>query len=493
MTADLAHAARDRGIRALPRSRSRTYSASSAPSWSPPRRSARSRAWPSCYGGVCDLATDMNSGGWRHVRQSPIRRRSSSCRGSLRSDGSWRTLLARRRACRTGRRAMCFKRVIKQAAEARFEMKSGVECEFFLITPDGAAIADPNDRQAKACYDQQSLMRRYDVIAEVCDAMLALGWKPYQSDHEDAHGQFEMNWEYDNALVTADRHAFFKFMLKSVAEKHGLRATFMPKPFPNVVPSGCHAHVSHGGMGTQPVPEHSPATRGCPRSAYQFLGEILETRPVLRRPDQSRPSIPTSASTRRVLPTGAPLGPAANAITYGGDNRTHLVAHSGRGGASRSRSGTAPPIPICCRPPSSPRGSTGSRPRPIKARASTSNMCLEEGRSLTDHPPPTVEHAGRHPGAGRGAAVLRKSQASVRCLRRRLREAEDLRSGTPTAPPSRTGNAPRRWLLSAAVADSAEPEVATPCWAVMLTLTTRSTAAGTGRSARRPSGRCQAS
>ena len=72
----------------------------------------------------------------------------------------------------------------------------------------------------------------------------ALGWKPYQNDHEDANGQFEMNWEYDNALRTADRHAFFKFMVKSIAEKHGLRATFMPKPFGNLTGNGCHVHVS---------------------------------------------------------------------------------------------------------------------------------------------------------------------------------------------------------------------------------------------------------
>jgi glutamine synthetase len=72
-------------------------------------------------------------------------------------------------------------------------------------------------------------MRRYDVIAEICDYMLALGWKPYQNDHEDANGQFEMNWEFDDALQTADKHSFFKFMVKSIAEKHGLRATFMPK------------------------------------------------------------------------------------------------------------------------------------------------------------------------------------------------------------------------------------------------------------------------
>ena len=90
--------------------------------------------------------------------------------------------------------------MIAAAAQQGYELKTGVECEYFLITPDGTAISDAADQQAKPCYDQQALMRRYDVIAEICDAMLALGWKPYQNDHEDANGQFEMNWEYDNAL-----------------------------------------------------------------------------------------------------------------------------------------------------------------------------------------------------------------------------------------------------------------------------------------------------
>ena len=83
-------------------------------------------------------------------------------------------------------------------------------------------VSDSKDTAAKPCYDQQALMRRYDVIAEICDYMLELGWEPYQNDHEDANGQFEMNWAFDDALVTADRHSFFKFMVKSVAEKHGL-------------------------------------------------------------------------------------------------------------------------------------------------------------------------------------------------------------------------------------------------------------------------------
>src|ERR1700730_4604446 len=134
------------------------------------------------------------------------------------------------------------KRVLKSADG--LDLKTGVECEYFLISPDGSGISDAADQQSKPCYDQQALMRRYDVVAEICDAMVSLGWKPYQNDHEDANGQFEMNWEYDSALRTADRHAFFKYMVKSIAEKHGLRATFMPKPFINLTGSGCHVHAS---------------------------------------------------------------------------------------------------------------------------------------------------------------------------------------------------------------------------------------------------------
>ena len=126
------------------------------------------------------------------------------------------------------------KRQVEKARARGYRMKSGVECEYFMVMPDGSAISDPRDIQEKPCYDQAALMRRYHVISEICDSMDALGWGPYQTDHEDANDQFEMNWDYDDCLVTADRHAFFKFMVKSIAEKHELRATFMPKPFANL-------------------------------------------------------------------------------------------------------------------------------------------------------------------------------------------------------------------------------------------------------------------
>ena len=138
---------------------------------------------------------------------------------------------------------VALKHQIARAEKLGFRMKTGVECEYFLVSADGSSISDPNDTQEKPCYDQSALMRQYDVISEICDSMIELGWGPYQNDHEDANGQFEMNWDYDDALVTADRHVFFKYMVKAITEKHGLRATFMPKPFSNLTGNGCHAHV----------------------------------------------------------------------------------------------------------------------------------------------------------------------------------------------------------------------------------------------------------
>jgi glutamine synthetase len=215
------------------------------------------------------------------------------------------------------------KRVIGEAAKLGYELKTGVECEYFLITPDGQAISDGADRQAKPCYDQQALMRRYDVVAEICDAMVKLGWRPYQNDHEDANGQFEMNWEFDTALRTADKHAFFKFMVKSIAEKHGLRATFMPKPFANLTGSGCHVHVSlWSTKDGRCLFEDAGDELGLSKAAYHFIGGVMHsaeglcaiTNPVVN--SYKRINAPPTVS-------GATWSP--NAVTYAGNNRTHMI------------------------------------------------------------------------------------------------------------------------------------------------------------------------
>ena len=93
---------------------------------------------------------------------------------------------------------VALKRQVDKAAKKGYRLKTGVECEYFIINTDGTDISDPGDIQQKPCYDQSALMRRYDVISEICDSMLSLGWEPYQNDHEDANGQFEMPFDYDD-------------------------------------------------------------------------------------------------------------------------------------------------------------------------------------------------------------------------------------------------------------------------------------------------------
>jgi glutamine synthetase type III len=219
------------------------------------------------------------------------------------------------------------KRVLARAAKDGLTIKSGVECEFFLTSADGRAISDAADRHIKPCYDQLALMRRYDVITEICDAMLALGWKPYQNDHEDANGQFEMNWEFADALVTADRHVFFKYMVKSIAEKHGLRATFMPKPFADLTGNGCHAHVSLW-RGEVNELEETGAELGLAQKGYHFIGGLMAhadavcalTNPVVN--SYKRINAPRTTS-------GATWSP--NSVTYTGNNRTHMIRIPGSG------------------------------------------------------------------------------------------------------------------------------------------------------------------
>ncbi|MBM4436378.1 MAG: type III glutamate--ammonia ligase [Actinobacteria bacterium] len=215
------------------------------------------------------------------------------------------------------------KRVLDRAEHLGYRFMTGVECEYFVISPDGAAIADPRDTQAKPCYDQMALLRRFDLIREIIDSMIQLGWAPYQVDHEDANGQFEMNWQYAVALTTADRHAFFKFMVKHLAEKHGLRATFMPKPFPQLTGSGCHVHFSlWNNAGKVNLFSDKKGALGLSALAYNFLGGLLHSADAL-----CAIAAPTVNSYKRinapVTASGATWSP--NAITYAGNNRTHLV------------------------------------------------------------------------------------------------------------------------------------------------------------------------
>ena len=230
------------------------------------------------------------------------------------------------------------RRLIDQAAADGMHVKTGIEAEFFLLSPDGSQISDEYDTASKPCYDQQAVMRRYDVIKEICDYMLELGWGPYQNDHEDANGQFEMNWEFDDTLATADKHSFFKFMTKSVAEKHGFRATFMPKPVEGLTGNGCHAHISvwdapgskakTNVFATTPSMDSQTSELGLSEKGRHFLGGIMKHASAF-----AAITNPTVNSYKRInaprTMSGATWAP--NSVTWTGNNRTHMVRVPGPG------------------------------------------------------------------------------------------------------------------------------------------------------------------
>ena len=224
---------------------------------------------------------------------------------------------------------VALKAQIAKANKLGMYMKSGVECEYFLVNSDGTALSDPKDTQEKPCYDSSALMRRYDVITEICDSMISMGWKPYQNDHEDANGQFEMNWDFSDCLQTADRHAFFKFMTKTIAEKHGLRATFMPKPFTNLTGNGCHSHISvWDKTGKKNLFLDKKDELGLSKTGYHFLGGIVNSADKMAAIFN-----PTVNSYKRingsVTLSGATWSPSS--ITWAGNNRTHMVRVPGHG------------------------------------------------------------------------------------------------------------------------------------------------------------------
>lgn len=216
-----------------------------------------------------------------------------------------------------------FKKVIHQCKSLGYTYKTGVEAEFFLLKKgdQGYEIADTMDTAARPCYDQLNLMRQFDLISTIVRYMEDLGWEPYQCDHEDANGQFELNWTYSDALTTADRHVFFKYMVKTLAEQRGLFATFMPKPFSHLTGNGGHIHMSLWNDDSNAFLDKSDEM-GLSAIAYEFMGGILAHGRGL-----SALCSPTVTSYKRLGASNTNSGStwSPRYLSYGGNNRTHMI------------------------------------------------------------------------------------------------------------------------------------------------------------------------
>lgn len=231
-------------------------------------------------------------------------------------------------------------RVLKEAAGKGYVFNVGMEPEFFLVTksadgsihpwnPDGA------DSLAKPCYDFRSMAPAMQFLQELTTGLNGLGWKVYQCDHEDANGQFEVNFAYADALTTADRVTFFKMATAQLAKRHGAIATHMPKPFIDRTGSGLHVHfhVADAKAGKNLfLGESDKQGLGLSEFAYHFLGGVLHHARAL-----CAVTSPTVNCYKR-LQIGRGLLATRSGFTwvpafasYGDNNRTQMIRVAGPG------------------------------------------------------------------------------------------------------------------------------------------------------------------
>jgi glutamine synthetase len=220
------------------------------------------------------------------------------------------------------------KRQMERARERGLVFKIGMEPEFFLTRIDEGGrleVADHLDTLERPCYDMKALTRQYDFITTLSTYESQLGWDNYANDHEDANGQFESNFRYADAVTTADRMIFFRYMVHTLAEQRGLQATFMPKPFSHLTGNGLHMHMSLWDAETDMnlfEDEEDPRGLGISEMGYRFLGGVLR---------HAKAYIGVTASTvnsyKRLI-VGAPTSGATWApayIAYGRNNRTQMI------------------------------------------------------------------------------------------------------------------------------------------------------------------------
>lgn len=218
------------------------------------------------------------------------------------------------------------KTLIQQAADAGFEPWVGAEVEYFLLTrnADGSlATADAADTASQPCYDARGVTRMYDHLTAISAAMNQLGWGNYANDHEDGNGQFEQNFQFAEALTTADRVITLRYLLSMIAAERGMVATFMPKPFGDRTGSGLHFHLSLTSAGTPVFPYDSDRRGlGLSDTAYAFIGGILEHACALQSV-----IAPTVNSYKRTgaVSTASGASWAPRTATYGGNDRTHYI------------------------------------------------------------------------------------------------------------------------------------------------------------------------
>ncbi|MGI9599095.1 MAG: type III glutamate--ammonia ligase [Acidimicrobiales bacterium] len=221
------------------------------------------------------------------------------------------------------------RRALDDLAARGLVLKTGVEAEYSLVvrSDDGSiTVADERDVDSLPCYDARGLTRMLPHLTAVSRNLNAMGWGNYANDHEDANGQYEQNWQYADAMTTADRLILFRLMVHTMAERDGRYATFMPKPFSDKTGNGLHTHLSlWSADGDEPLfvgGDDDEKGLGVSELAYRFAAGLLHHAEAL-----VAVACPTVNSYKR-MGVGAPTSGATWApayAAYGGNNRTHMI------------------------------------------------------------------------------------------------------------------------------------------------------------------------
>ncbi|MET0661007.1 MAG: type III glutamate--ammonia ligase [Steroidobacteraceae bacterium] len=222
---------------------------------------------------------------------------------------------------------VALKRQLDKLATQGLTLYTGIEPEFMLLSrraDSSLGPHDPTDDLEKPCYDYKGLSRASAFLDQMVTSLRSVSIDVYQIDHEDANGQFEVNFTYADALKTADNFIFVKMAASEIARAHGMIASFMPKPFSSRTGSGAHFHISMGDERTKNLFYDAQDANGLKLSplAYHFLGGVLAHARAL-----AAVCAPTVNSYKRLVVgralSGATWAPAY--VAYGDNNRTACV------------------------------------------------------------------------------------------------------------------------------------------------------------------------
>jgi glutamine synthetase len=214
---------------------------------------------------------------------------------------------------------------LRRMQEKGWTLWVGIEPEFFLLrqAEQGAwQLADAQDRLGKPSYDLKAIHRQRAFLDDMRRNLTELGFQLQQIDHEDASGQYEINYRFDDALAAADRYMLFKMTAHAVAEQHGLTFSCMPKPLAHAPGSGLHFHLSITDARGRPIFSHAGDALGLSDVGYQFVAGLLHHADAL-----CALCAPTVNSYKRLASSDSASGTTWSPVwkAYGDNNRTCVV------------------------------------------------------------------------------------------------------------------------------------------------------------------------